>query len=70
MITVINSITEEETEILNLLAKGQTNHEIAGKLYVSVSKIKLLLGVIMRKLNVNTRVGAVVKAIKEGIIEV
>ena len=55
------ALTEREREILELLAQGYRNHEIAQKLHISVSTAKAHLGNIYRKLHVRSRPEAVTK---------
>ena len=56
--------------ILNLVAKGLMNREIAEELSMSNSTTKAHMEAIYRKLNVTNRVQAVVKAITLQIIKV
>lgn len=56
------SITNREQEILNLLATGLTNTEIALQLAISESTVKTHLGNIYAKLDVNSRVQALSRA--------
>ncbi|MCJ7736578.1 MAG: LuxR C-terminal-related transcriptional regulator [Anaerolineae bacterium] len=59
---LIESLSERELQVLLLLAEGQTRHEIAQALYVSVNTIKAHLKGIYGKLNVHNRREAVAKA--------
>lgn len=61
-------VTERETSILELLADGLGNKEIAKTLMVSEATIKSHLTHIYTKLDVDTRAGAVAKAIEQRII--
>lgn len=67
--TGIGGITNRECEILNLVADGQSNKEIAFGLAVSENTIKYHLKKILQKLNVQNRTEAVAKAMRLGIIE-
>ena len=51
-----------------LLARGQSNREIASELFLSESTIKIHVGHILAKLNVRDRVQAVVVAYESGLI--
>lgn len=51
-----------------LLARGQSNREIASELFLSESTIKIHVGHILAKLNVRDRVQAVVLAYESGLI--
>lgn len=61
-------LTERETQVLNLLAKGYTQREIAGLLYLSVSSIKKNLSSIYEKMEVYNKISAVQMAQKLGIL--
>lgn len=66
--TIISPITTRETEILNYIAKGYLNKQIAAELGISEQTIKNHVTSILRKLNANARTEAVVVAIKQGLI--
>ncbi|MEJ7795915.1 MAG: response regulator transcription factor [Nocardioides sp.] len=61
-------ITEREVEVLELLARGLGNKEMARDLYVSEATVKSHLSHIYTKLGVDTRSGAVAAAIERRII--
>lgn len=61
-------LTPREIEVLQLLAQGQTNREIASKLTVSVSTVKIHVEHILEKLSVSDRTQAAVRAIELGLI--
>ncbi|MCD7879180.1 MAG: response regulator transcription factor, partial [Candidatus Gastranaerophilales bacterium] len=63
------NLTKRELEVLECLTKGFNNKEIAKQLNVSVHTTKIHIHNIFSKLNVQDRTEAVVKAIKEKIIE-
>lgn len=48
----VNTLTEREIEIYNLLIKGKKNHEIAEELYITDNTLKTHLRNIYKKLNV------------------
>ncbi|NBC28621.1 MAG: hypothetical protein GVY29_01350 [Spirochaetes bacterium] len=54
-------ITRRETEILELVAQGLTNKEIAGRLFISEGTVKNHLHRIMGKLNAGNRTELVVR---------
>ncbi|MGW1339447.1 response regulator [Kribbella sp. NPDC002412] len=62
------SLTDREVEILGLLATGQSNRELAKRLFVSEATIKSHLSHIYTKLEVDTRAAAVARAIEQRII--
>lgn len=58
----ISPLTQREKEILTLVAKGETNSQIAQKLFVREVTVKTHLNSIFRKLKVGNRVQAVLLA--------
>jgi two-component system, NarL family, response regulator DegU len=66
----ISPLTARETEILNYIAQGFLNKQIAVKLGISEQTIKNHVTSILRKLNANARTEAVVVAIKQGLITI
>ena len=63
-------LTSREIEILNYMAQGYLNKQIAFELGISESTIKSHVSAILSKLNANDRTEAVVIAIKHGLISV
>ena len=61
-------LSPREREVLELLTKGQTNREIARKLTVSVSTVKIHVEHILAKLEVSDRTQAAVRAIETGLV--
>ncbi len=61
-------LTARETQILNYVANGNTNKQIAGALQISEQTIKNHVSAILRKLNANDRAHAVVLAMRRGWI--
>ena len=61
-------LTGRETQILELIAKGQNNKEIAEKLELSIHTVKAHVSSIMQKLAVDDRTEAAIKALKEGLL--
>lgn len=55
-------ISDRELEVINLLASGHTNQQIADQLFVSLSTVKSHLQKIYQKLEVKTRIQAIQKA--------
>jgi len=62
-----DGLTPRETEILGLLAEGQSNKAIARNLGISDGTVKLHVKAILRKLNVHSRVEAAVMAVEKGL---
>lgn len=65
--TPFEDLTPRETEILGLLAEGQSNKVIARNLGISDGTVKLHVKAILRKLNVHSRVEAAVLAVEHGL---
>jgi len=63
-------LTSRETEILNYVAQGWLNKQIATELGISEQTIKNHVTSILRKLNAGARTEAVVVAIKQGLITI
>lgn len=68
--TFISPLTPRETEILNYMAQGYLNKQIADVLNVSEQTIKNHVTSILRKLNANARTQAVILAIKKGLVTI
>ena len=68
--TIIAPLTARETEILNYVAQGYSNKQIAAKLDISEQTIKNHVASIMLKLNANARTQAVVIAVQQGLISI
>jgi two-component system nitrate/nitrite response regulator NarL len=62
-----SELTPRETEILCLLAEGQSNKLIARNLGISDGTVKLHVKAILRKLNIHSRVEAAVMAVEHGL---
>ncbi len=60
-------LTPRETEILCLLAEGQSNKLIARNLGISDGTVKLHVKAILRKLSIHSRVEAAVMAVEHGL---
>jgi DNA-binding NarL/FixJ family response regulator len=61
-------LSEREREILQLMTTGLIKKEIADQLTLSIHTVDTYLRRIYEKLEVNTRTGAVAKALKEGLV--
>jgi len=57
----LNALTDREREVLDLLAQGLTNKEIAEKLFITTNTVKRHLKAVFEKLDVHTRSAATAK---------
>lgn len=62
-------LTEREIEILQLVAQGASNREIAKKLEISEKTVRNRLSVIFDKLHINNRTEAALYALREGYVQ-
>ena len=65
---LIEPLTGRELEVLELIAQGRTNQEIAGQLIVAPGTVKAHTATIYRKLDVANRTEAVARARQLGIL--
>jgi DNA-binding NarL/FixJ family response regulator len=61
-------LTMREIEVLRLLTEGKTNQGIGAALGISEKTVEKYLDSMFKKLGVNSRVDAAVRAVREGII--
>jgi NarL family two-component system response regulator LiaR len=64
----LDQLTERETDVLQLLAQGQSNQEIAGNLNISTTTVRSHVSNILMKLNVSNRTQAVLAAQEQKLL--
>lgn len=67
--TALDSLTQREREILELIVEGKSQREAASALFISVATVKSHRLSIMRKLGIHKSIDLVKFAIKNGIIK-
>jgi DNA-binding NarL/FixJ family response regulator len=67
---LLNDLTDREREILQLLAEGMRNDDIASKLFISPQTVQTHVRNILGKLRVHSKLEAVAFAVKHGAITV
>lgn len=63
------TLTDRELEVLQSLAKGRSNREIARELDISENTAKKHIRNILEKLHLKSRVEAALHAVREGLVE-
>jgi DNA-binding NarL/FixJ family response regulator len=63
-------LTARELEVLKLVAEGRANREIARKLFISENTVKNHVRNILDKLQLHSRMEAVMYAVRQGLFEI
>ena len=63
-------LTDREMEVLKLVAKGLNNRDIAKELFISENTVKNHIRNILEKLQLHSRMEAVVYAVREKLLEI
>ena len=63
-------LTDREMEVLRLVAKGLNNRDIAKELFISENTVKNHIRNILEKLQLHSRMEAVVYAVREKLLEI
>jgi DNA-binding NarL/FixJ family response regulator len=66
---LLEALTRQEAAVLKLVAKGQTNQQIARSLLISTSTVKKHVHLIISKLGVSDRTQAAIKAIELSLLD-
>lgn len=63
-----DTLTDRELEVLNLVADGMSNREVATQLFLAPTTVRDHVQSVMRKLNVRSRTAAAVAGLKQGLL--
>ena len=63
-------LTTREMEVLRLVARGMNNRDIAGELFISENTVKNHVRNILEKLQLHSRMEAVMYAVREKLLDI
>jgi DNA-binding NarL/FixJ family response regulator len=66
---LLEELSERELSILQLMAQGKSNQEIADALFLAAGTVKNNVSIILGKLQANDRTQAVLAALRRGIVD-
>jgi DNA-binding NarL/FixJ family response regulator len=66
---ILESLSPRELDVLRLLARGLSNTDIAGQLYLSEGTVRNYVSAILSKLDVSDRTQAAVLALRYGLVK-
>ena len=64
-----DELTNREREVLQLIAQGKSNQEIATELFITLKTVKTHVSNILAKLDVEDRTQAAIYALKHGLVK-
>ena len=65
---LLDALTSREREVLEMLAEGLSNKEIAWRMKISEHTVKFHVASVFAKLGASTRTEAVMHGIRQGLI--
>jgi len=67
--SITDDLSEREVDVLRLLARGLTNAEIAGRLFLTRGTVRNYVSALLTKLGVSDRTQAAVLALRAGLVD-
>jgi DNA-binding NarL/FixJ family response regulator len=67
-VIAVEPLTARELEVLKLIVEGHNNPTIAGKLHITMGTVKTHVRNILKKLYVNDRTQAAIRALRSGLV--
>ncbi|MCB9419880.1 MAG: response regulator transcription factor [Ardenticatenaceae bacterium] len=65
---ILKSLTSREMEVLQLVARGRTNQEIASRLRIDERTVRVHVSHVLQKLNLDNRTQAALYALRQGLV--